>query len=178
MIEALMIHDELSTYFDFLGLRVFKCMHEYHYYKESIGYRNAQRYILSHYNRLLGYVKVDNPEVIPSSWENYSRQEVDTQTKQQAVKNAMEMWVKWERDTLKLYEQLYSELIANDDICAGLYVADLIKDVSEEVKAAELLHIELSTLKYDILAIAEMQDELHKKYGEIIKEMEVCYDRP
>ena len=36
MIAALMLHDQMTDYFDFLGMKGYKRLHEYQYFDESL----------------------------------------------------------------------------------------------------------------------------------------------
>ena len=39
MIKGIMFHAQMADYFDFLGLKGYKRLHEYHYFDESIMFR-------------------------------------------------------------------------------------------------------------------------------------------
>ena len=70
-------------------------------------YRKIQRYYISHYNKLIPEKSRDFPNLIPATWYEISRGDVDAATRSAAVKSAMEMWVGWEKQTKKFYEQKY-----------------------------------------------------------------------
>ena len=46
MIKGLMVHEQLSNYYDFLGLRSYSNDHEEHYILESKSFRNLNRYYM------------------------------------------------------------------------------------------------------------------------------------
>ena len=106
MVKGLMIHTQLADYYDFLGLCGYKRCHEYHALKETCSYRGINRYYINHYNKLVVEQPIENPEVIPQNWYQYTRQDVDANTKRNAVKNGLDKWVEWEQETKKLYEQM------------------------------------------------------------------------
>lgn len=86
MIKGLMVHEQFTNYYDFLGLQGYKRCHEYHYLEENQEYRKLIHYYIKKYNKLVPETSFDNPQIIPDSWYRYTRQEVDLKTKQQAVK--------------------------------------------------------------------------------------------
>ena len=165
MIKGLMVHDQLANYYDFLGLQGYKKCHECHYFKENETYRKTYHYYVKKYNRLLPETRFDNPNIIPSSWYQYNRQDVDRNTKQKAVEDGLNKWVKWEGGTLQLYQSMYKELIEIGEIAAATYVMyHLIKDVSEELMTAEKYQLNKNATGYDLTSIIEEQKPLHKKY--------------
>lgn len=173
MIKGLMLHEQLSNYYDFLGLEGYKRCHEYHYMKESISYRSLCRYYVNHHNKLIKEQEFDNPDVIPSSWYQYTRQDVDTNIKRNAVKNGLTMWVDWERDTKKMYEQMYKELIEIDEVASACKIKELIKDVDKELKKAERYQLNKIAIDYDIDDIIAEQSKKHDKYKKKMKKIRV-----
>ena len=158
MLEGVMTHEQLANYYDFLGLPFYSKCHSKHFYKESKSYRKIYNYYITTYNRLLIEPEFKQPEVIPPSWAQYTRQDVDAATKQKAVKDGLEKWVKWERDTLKLYQDLYKELCNMGHITSAEKLKCLILDVEEEVREAEQYHLNKVATGYDMVYIVEEQD--------------------
>lgn len=164
MIKGLMIHDQMSDYYDFLSLRGYKRCHEYHYKKEMCSYRKLHRYFINHFGKLIEEKRIDDPEAIPSSWYRYTRKEVDANTKRNAVKTGIEKWVAWEKETKTLYEQMYRELIDAKAEAAAIFLQQFIKDVDCELKWAERKAIELDAVDYSLAFIIGEQTKLHDKY--------------
>lgn len=173
MIKGLMVHEQLANYYDFLCLEGYTRCHEYHYLCESLSFRSLNRYYVNHHNKLIPEEKVENPDIIPSSWYRYERQDVDTNTKRNAVKNGVEIWVNWETETKKLYEQMYKELINIDEVASACKIKELICDVDKELKMAQRHHINKMSADYNILDIVEEQDCLHEKYKKKIEKVGV-----
>lgn len=164
MIKGMMIHDQLANYYDFLSLRGYKRCHEYHFKKESCGYRKLNRYYLNHYHRLIGEERVDDPKIIPESWYKYSRSDVDMQTKKNAIKSGMQRWVSWEKETKEKLQDVYLELLDKGEIATASFINKFIKDVDRELKYAERKMLDLSSVDYDMTYILEEQSVLHDKY--------------
>ena len=164
MIKGMMTHEQLANYYDFLNLRGYKRCHEYRYLKESVEYRKLCRYYINHYNKLIPYRDVGNPDIIPDSWYRYSRQDVDASIKRTGVKNGIEAWVKWERETKDLYQERYADLMKLGEVAAAEKLAKYIHEVDCELKQAERKMQTLSTIGYDVLQIEYEQDCLHDRY--------------
>lgn len=169
MIKGLMIHEQLANYYDFLGLKGYKRIHEYYYLDETCNYRKLCRYYINHFNKLIKEDEIENPDIIPTSWFDHIREDVDISTRKNAVKNGITAWVTWERETKKLYEKLYRELMALDEVSAALYISCFIEDVDYELKKAERCHIYRKATDYDITLIEQDQQAMHDKYKEKLK---------
>ena len=171
MINGLMLHDQLANYYDFLGLGGYKRCHEYHYLAENLAYRSINRYFINHHNMLIPEAKFDNENIIPSSWYEHKREDVDTATKKNAVKSGLTKWVEWERETKKLYEQMYQEAMTIGEVASACKIKCLIKDVDKELKKAERYWLNKEAIGYDIAAIIAEQNHKHDKYQ---KKIEKC----
>lgn len=173
MLEGMVFHDQMSRYYDFLSLKGYKRCHEYHYFGEILGYRKLCRYFMNHYHTFIPYTDMDDPKVIPENWYRYSRQEVDSSTKKAAVKSGIEKWVKWEKDTKKLYQAMYKELMALDEVAAAQLIGCYVEDVSCELKYAERKHLDLEAIDYDLPTIVFEQCELHEKYRDKLEHLDL-----
>jgi len=164
MIQGIMFHDQMANYYDFLGLKGYKRCHEYHMFKEMTSYRALNRYFINHHNILIPEEAFDNPEIIPESWFNYSRQDVDASTKKSAVKAGLDKWVSWERETKHLYEKMYKELCEIGEVASAMQVKEFICDVDAELKKAERYKLNKEATGYDLVSIIEEQPRKHHKY--------------
>ena len=164
MIKGMMIHAQLADYYDFLGLEGYKRCHEYHYLQESCSYRGISRYFINHHNMLIPDEKIENPNIIPESWFNHTRDDVDSATKKNAVKSGLTKWVEWERDTKKLYERMYKELMELDEVASACKVKELVMEVDCELKKAERYWLNKEAMGWDMTAIIEEQKKKHDKY--------------
>ena len=164
MIKAVMTHSQYIEYYSFLNLRGYEKCHCYHYLREMAAHKKLNRYYINHFNKLIPETKIDDPEIIPATWYRYLRQDVDGNTKRNAVKTGLEKWVAWERETKKLYEQMYKELMNLDEVAAAMFVKELICDVDCELKKAERYHLNKIATGYDMVDIIEEQKGKHDKY--------------
>lgn len=169
LIEGLMIHAQLSDYYNFLGLKGYSKCHEYHFYCESKSYRKVSEYYITHYNKLIPSIQVPDPQAIPANWIGYVRKDVDINTRKIATEAGFDKWVQWEFDTKNMYEEFYRELITLGDVASANFILELIVDVSEELKDAQQFALENKAIDYDMSVIIDKQDELFKKCKHMIK---------
>jgi len=173
MIEGLMTHSQLSDYYGFLGLEGYQECHKYRYFEENGNYKKIADYYLKHYNKLLIDQPFNNPDVIPSDWFKYTRQQVGPDVRRPAIQLGFEKWVKWEKDTKKIYEQYYQELINLNEVAAAIELKKYIADVDKELADARQEHLELEAIDYNISDIMLAQDDIKKKYKKKLKEIKL-----
>lgn len=91
MIRGLMFHDQMNSYYLFLGLNKYACDHECRYREENESYLRLKQHYFRYHNKLIKDKEIDaDLEVIPRSWYNYERKDVDINTKRNAVKEGYE----------------------------------------------------------------------------------------
>lgn len=164
-IEGMMFHDQMRQYFDFLNLHGFKRMHEHHFADETRAMIKTDGFYLNHANKLIPAVTVDTSSKIPANWYNYARKDVDATTKRRAVRDAMAKWVDWETQTRALYMQAYTDLLDIGEVDYADFIGKkLVCDVSDELKFAERLFMELECCDYDMVYLTEIQDKYHEKF--------------
>lgn len=171
MVKGFMIHDQMATAYNFLGLKGYKKCHEYHYYEESMNYRKLQNYFVEEYNKLIPESKIDNPNIIPQSWLKYSRENVDANNKRAAIREMMKKWVDWEEETKNKLQSFYKELYDMEEICAAKKMMFFLNCVDKELKRAREKYIIFESIGYDIVAICAEQNEYHQKYEEKINRL-------
>lgn len=159
MIEGIMTHEELANYYQFLGLPKYSKCHEKHYYEENKNYRKVYNYYIKTYNKMLKDIDVHIPEIIPDSWYQYSRHEVDMKTKQIAIQQGLEMWLNWETGTYDLFQKLYQELMKISKVHDAEIVKELICDVKEELEKIHQYKLNKISTNYDMIYIVEEQDK-------------------
>lgn len=175
-ISALMFHDQMADYFDFLGLMGFKRMHEYQYLCESAEHRTLKRYYINHHNKLLVGTEVSDPKAVPDDWCKYTRFDVTGQVRTQAVKAAFDSYRDWECETKDLYEECAKALFDMGNIADFNKLNTLVCDVDMELKTIDRLYIKLCSVGFNDMYIASIQDELHEHYREKTKEIgiDIC----
>ena len=120
----------------------------------------------SRYRKLIPPYEVSTPKIIPSNWYKYNSEEVDTGNKRSAINDLMKRWVDWEIETRNLLQKSYKELYDLGEIVSALFIADLLKNVDEELVFARKELNDLDTINYDISIIVPLQDALYKEYAE------------
>lgn len=163
-VEGMMFHEQMSDYYDFMALDGYSCCHRWHYICETMTRSKLHKFYIKQYNKLLIDSKVDTGSVIPTSWRQVSRFDVDPNTKKNAVKNGVSAWIDWEKKTYELYLQMHKELMNLDEPKAAKLVAELMHDAEKEIYCAEMKSLKLSSIGYDMTYIYEEQDRIMNKY--------------
>lgn len=177
MLDGVMIHEQLVHYHNFLHLSGYARFHAERCLEESVGYMRLYSYYLSHYNKLIPNVRVAQTNVIPKTWYSHTKKDVDSSTLRSSVKAGLEMWIEWEKDTQKLYQELYTELIELGEIASANYVSECINDVTEELKEAECYYLNKKIRDYDIADIMDEQTKFSKeKCKEICNVIKESFD--
>lgn len=171
MKKGIALHWQYSEAYNFLNLKGYKKCHFYHYLSEIKNYNSLCHYYMSRYHKLINPNKIDEVEVIPSSWYKYVQFSVDTNTKRNAVKDMMKSWVEWEHSTKELIQTLYKELFNLNELAAAKKFCFFLQDVDEELKDAENKRLKLESSGYDIIYILDKQEKMYDKYKEKIKNL-------
>ena len=171
MIKGMMIHENLANYYDFLGLKGYKRCHEYHFLDETCNFRKLNRYFINHHNKLIPDIDIDTPTVIPESWYRVTRFDVDSAMKKSAIRNGLTMWHNWEKETKQLYEQMYKELMAINEVASALFIKEFICCVDKELKSVERYMLNKTAIDFDLSVIIPEQKEKHEKYKCKMKEL-------
>ena len=173
-LRGIMLHADMAKYYDFLGLDGYRVCHEYHYYDEVCNHRKLYHYMVTRHNILLKPIQATQEQVIPDSWYNYTRQDVDASTKKNAVRTGLQKWVSWEKSTKALYERKYKELLELGEVADAEHLICLIKDVDRELKKAETYLLCKESTNYDMGSIISEQKDKKHKYKEKFKYIEWC----
>lgn len=113
------------------------------------------------------------PQVIPPDWVQYSRFDVTPQIRKQAVEKAFKDYKDWEMETLELYSQ-YSRTLAESGMLAdSSMVADLVVEVSEELKDLDWRILQLKSLSYDPTEIMRLQEDIHHRYKKKMSKLDL-----
>lgn len=171
-IAALMFHRQMSDYFDFLGLRGYKRLHEYQYLCECKENLCLSRYYINHHGKLLSDRFSGEVKMIPDAWITANRISVGRSTKQKAVEDGFNAYHSWEAETKDVYEKYVAKLRESGHEADAIFVDCLVEDVDKELKKVERIILDLISTGYDMVYIVESQKEIHDKYKRMEKESE------
>lgn len=172
-IGAIMMHGQFADYFDFLGLRGYKRLHEYQHLAESMERRKVCRYYINHHNALIKEDFSGEVNIIPDAWYTARRLSVGKSTKQKAVEDGFIEYHNWESETKSIYEKYSQKLREAGDVADAVFVEKLVEDVSTELQTVERMISDLISTGYDMVYITEIQSEIHEKYKKKLKGIEV-----
>lgn len=164
MIAALMFHDQMADYFDFLGLKGYKRLHEYQYFAESLERKKLNQYHINHHNKLIPDTYTGQVAVIPENWQTANRISVGKSTKQKGIEDGFNQYHDWEAETKSLYEHYSSRLREMGAVADAIMVEKLVEDVDNELKKLERIIVDLISSGYDMVYITESQQCIHDKY--------------
>lgn len=163
-IAALMMHDQMADYFDFLGLSGYKRLHLYQYFTESKERRDVAHYYINHHGKLIPDRFEGDVQMIPESWRSANRMSVGKSTKQKAVEDGFSVYLGWEQATKDVYQKYATALREQGHVADAIFVDRLVEDVDNELERLERIITDLITSGYDPVYIVESQKELHDKY--------------
>lgn len=164
MIAALMFHDQMSDYFDFLGMKGYKRLHEYQYFAESLERKKLNQYYINHHNKLIPDIYSGQVAMIPESWQTANRISVGKSTKQKGIEDSFNQYHEWEAETKSLYEHYSVKLREIGAVADAIMVEKLVEDVDNELKKLERIIVDLISSGYDMVYITESQQRIHGKY--------------
>lgn len=172
-IGAIMMHGQFADYFDFLGLRGYKRLHEYQHLAESMERRKVCRYFINYHNALIKEDFSGEVNIIPDAWYTAKRLSVGKSTKQKAVEDGFIEYHNWESETKSIYEKYSQKLREAGAVADAIFVEELVEDVSAELQTVERMISDLISTGYDMVYITELQSEIHEKYKKKLKGIEV-----
>lgn len=166
MIAALMFHDQMSDYFDFLGMKGYKRLHEYQYFAESLERKRLNQYYINHHNKLIPDIYTGKVAMIPENWQTANRISVGKFTKQKSIEDGFNQYQVWENETKTFYELYSVKLREVSAVSDAIIVEKLVEDVDMELKELERIIVDLVSSGYDMVYITETQQRIHDKYKE------------
>ena len=92
------------------------------------------------------------------------RQDVDANTKRNAVRSGLEKWIAWEKETKELYERMYKELIEIGEVASACKIKRFLKNVDKELKKAQRYQLNKMAVDYDMVTIIGEQEKMHDDY--------------
>lgn len=169
--HAVEFHCQMVSLFDFLNLKGFRAMHEYQFVSESMEHMKTKHEFMKHHQRLIKDGEHPSTEYIEREWYENERGQVPTQIREKSVKQAIEQYYHYEKETKTFYEECLKRMMELGCMHDFSQMQELLKDVSEECKNIERLKTELEGVGYDSNYIFQMQDKLYDKYRKKMAEI-------
>lgn len=176
LLQGAMNHEQFCNYYHFLGLQGYKAFHECHFYEQNDGYRKFVSYFMSHYNRFIPKFSIQTLSsstfsIVPDNWYGYSREDADMSTRRNAVKSGLEKYVRWQQDTKKFFEDMYTQTINAGEISMAIEIKKYLKSVNYQIVQAEKELLEIKSTDYDLPTVISKQPYLCHKYNKKINKM-------
>lgn len=174
MVEGIMFHNDMSDYFNFIGLHGFKRIHEYQFYEENKNRRLLCRNVLDMHNKLIPHnEELKTKENIPKEWYSYTRMDIDDNILPKLVKSGWKTYKEWEEETKQLYQDIaclfYEKGMPIDSDIVLCYA----KDAQEELKEIYRMCEKLNMIGYDVVGISDMQEQIHDCYKNKLKQLKL-----
>lgn len=179
MMRNIIFYSEMADMFDFLSLHGLKRVMETRHIEEVGERRGLHRYVLNHLNKLImdGDNDIQSIKVINSSWYSYMRTDVDVSTRNTALIDAIEQWIKRETETKSFYEGQFKVLTDNSKIAEADKVNELILCSDKVLKEAVRIMLDYKAVNYDMAYVLYGQNFLHDKFEKRLKDgfkIEMC----
>ena len=173
MVEGVMFHNDMSDYFNFIGLCGFKRIHEYQFYEENKNRRLLVRKVMDVHNILIPHMEVETKEYIPKDWYKYTRMNIDDTIIPKLTRSAWKAYKEWEEETKELYESIACSFMEKGMIVDYSMIVCYIQDVQKELKNIYKMCERLNDVAYDPVYIMEIQGKLHEKYKNKLKRLKL-----
>ena len=174
LLQGCMNHEQFANYYDFLGLEGYSIFHEYHFFEQMHGYREFITYYIDHQDKLVQDFSPNSLStfnIIPDNWYDYTREDVDINTRRNAVKSGLEKYIHWEKETKKFLEDMYTQTTQQGFVGISIQIKKYIKSVEEEIKHANKVYLEIKATDYDMPTVVAKQDYLIKKYTKKLRQI-------
>lgn len=166
--EGVAFHNEMADYYDFLCLEGFVCLHKYQFIEEAENLRNMKHFYIDYYKTVPAMAKIENKiSIIPQDWSKHESTEITSTSLKSLTKTSLELYLNWEKETSKLYQECLKELKEEDCLAEYYEVLELNEDVEKEICEIKNLMIDLQMVDYDCKEIKNLQYKLkkdHKKH--------------
>ena len=184
LLQGAMNHQQFANYYDFLGLQGYKLCHECHFYEQNCGYRKFITYFIKHYDKLIPTFALgsfSSPSIVPDNWNEHKRNDMDINTRRNAVKTGLEKYIRWEEETQRYLEDMYVQALNVNEINLAMKIKQYIESVVDELEKGKTQHLLIKSTDYDLPTIVSEQGWLIKKYTKRLKKFkrkESDYDQP
>ena len=172
-VAAIMMHGQMADYFDFLGLKGYKRIHEYQHIAESLERRKVCRYYIERHGKIIPDAFSGEVKMIPDGWYAAKSISVGKGTKQKAVEDGFSAYREWEEETKAVYQSYAATLLEKGNVEDFMLVTSLIDDLGDELKEVDKIILDLISTGYDMVHITDSQKELNEKYKKRMKGIEV-----
>lgn len=176
LLQGTMYHEQFANYYNFLGLLGYKTYHEFQFYEQNNNYKEFLTYFINHYDKLIPNAfssdsSLTSFSIIPTNWYEYKRDDMDNNTRRNAVKSGLEKYVRWETQTKKFFEDMYNQSTQIGEVALGLKVKCFIENVDKEIEKAQKEYLEIKATDYDLPTIVTKQHYYCQKYDKKLKKM-------
>lgn len=170
IMTATIFHSDASEVFDFMALKGFKRLHQYQALSEEMTRDKLKKFFINNKDKMLKDLPVSLANVIPDTWYDADRYAVTPSMRKDMTVNIFTMYLKWETESLAMYESCVDQLMKLGKIDDANYIQnELVVNVRKELKKAKRKFLEFKGMDWDAVEMFNMQQEMHDYYKNKIK---------
>lgn len=169
---ACCVHRELGDVCWFGGYFFgYAMLHEYQYLSESLMQRKIKRYITSTYDIYMPDKLPPSANIAEPLIGDKNRKSLTPEDGWKTVKEIFRIHQGWEEASLKEYQRIAAELLANGEVSTFNFVGEIIKDVKAELVYVKDKVISLNAMDWDMPQIVGEQPDYFERYEYLIKQL-------
>lgn len=163
LVGGMMLHSDHADLMCFLGLKGLKRYHEKGYHDDAMKLRKTHRMSIKYTGMLLPQSSQERSDDL-DAFMNYSRHDLDTEAKRNALEGAMKSWAEWEQGTVIAYSRAARDLWGINEAVLWKKVFKWQREAEKELAMVHKLMCEMETCDWDMCHILDMQGPLHERY--------------
>lgn len=126
IIENMMFHDQASQIYCLLDLYENESFHNGKYYAEAEIYKDVCDYYIMHYGKILKQKRVKDPGIIKPYIYLKNTDNISTAFRIDTAIEVSDRWADWRRETKRIYERMYRELMVIGEVSSANELAGYI----------------------------------------------------
>lgn len=173
-LNVFMVYSELSDIFHMLNLQGYKRLYEYKRFEEEKSFLKIKKWCIDKYGVIPVFTLEPRKQINPYNVKNIGQMtKITAETKKKIIQEIFQELDVYLAETLKLLEEASTALLEKSCIADFRILEKNCKYLEKTIKKLKREWIKLNDVGYSLEFILETQEELHKKYKEKIKEIEL-----
>lgn len=167
---AIAVHREIADCFWFIYMPGYALWHEYQHLDESLTQRKIKRYISETYHTFVPDKLVKSANISEPLLSGKNRKTLKMDSSFKIIQELFRIYQEWEESTLREYQRIGTEILANGEVSTFNFVSEIIKDVKAELVYITDKHIELAAMDWDMPQIVSEQPDYFERFEYLIKQ--------
>ena len=172
IMTASIFHSDASGLFDFMAIKGYKRLHQYQSLIENMTREKLKKFYRNNHNKMLKEWDVTQISIIPEKWLDATREDVTPPMRKEMTSKLMQMYVNWEKESVKFYEKCAEELLKMGYTDDELYIEKMVViPTRKELKCIMREYLEIKGMNFDDVALFDRQQKIHDNYKMKIKKI-------